>query len=106
MMKLLEEKNPNDVDKINQVKNETEKSELMIKLLEQNKNLCKDLTKQIVNHCLEKKLAKFEIPLKYKWVPETWLPITGLVTDSMKIKRKSIENFYKIEIENLFFDMI
>ena len=106
MMKMLEEKNPDSFDKINQVKTDTEKSELMIKLLEENKSLCKELTTQAVNHCLEKKLAKFEIPIKYKWVPDAWLPNSGLVTDSMKIKRKSIESFYKIEIENLFSDMI
>jgi long-chain acyl-CoA synthetase len=47
-------------------------------------------------------MARFEIPSKIKFVEEIWLPDTGLVTDSMKLKRKQIEQFYSNDIEALY----
>ena len=43
-----------------------------------------------------------EIPQKFAIVEETWLPDTGLVTESFKIKRKSLELFYAKRIEQLY----
>jgi long-chain acyl-CoA synthetase len=51
-------------------------------------------------------LSRFEIPAKIKLVEEVWLPDTGLVTDTMKLKRKPIENFYIKQIEELFGESI
>ena len=44
----------------------------------------------------------FEAPTKIKFVKETWIPDTGLVTDSLKIKRKEIDKFYQKEISQLY----
>jgi long-chain acyl-CoA synthetase len=35
-------------------------------------------------------------------VQEVWLPETGLVTDTFKLKRKPIETFYKQQIEEMY----
>ena len=40
--------------------------------------------------------------MKLKLVEEVWLPETGLVTDSFKLKRKAIENFYAKEIKSFY----
>ena len=37
-----------------------------------------------------------------KFVQEAWLPDTGLVTDSFKLKRKAIDSFYAKEIQELY----
>jgi long-chain acyl-CoA synthetase len=47
-------------------------------------------------------LERFEIPGKVKFVEEIWLPDTGLVTDSLKLKRKAIENFYAKQIDEVY----
>jgi long-subunit acyl-CoA synthetase (AMP-forming) len=36
------------------------------------------------------------------FVKEVWLPETGLVTDTFKLKRKAIEAFYKQQIEEMY----
>ena len=36
-----------------------------------------------------------------KFVEEAWLPDTGLVTDSFKIRRKAIDTFYSKQIEQM-----
>ncbi|RMZ95312.1 long-chain-fatty-acid-- ligase 4 isoform X2 [Brachionus plicatilis] len=60
------------------------------------------LNKDVQDHCRKQGLQSFEIPKRVYVVKETWLPDTGLVTDSLKLKRKAIENYYKPEIKNLF----
>ena len=55
-----------------------------------------------MTHCLKQGLNRFEIPTKLKFVPEIWLPDTGLVTDSLKLKRKAIENYYTNDIKALY----
>ena len=47
-------------------------------------------------------MERFEIPAKVKFVEEIWLPDTGLVTDSLKLKRKAIEKFYATQIDELY----
>jgi long-chain acyl-CoA synthetase len=47
-------------------------------------------------------LERFETPSRIKLVEEVWLPDTGLVTDSFKLKRKSIELHYAKKLENLY----
>jgi hypothetical protein len=37
-----------------------------------------------------------------KIVEEAWLPDTGLVTDSFKIRRKAIDAFYAKQIEQIY----
>ena len=74
----------------------------LIETLERDAMFSSKLNKDILDHCLKHGLEKFEIPTKNKIVKETWLPTTGLVTDSLKLKRKEIEHFYAKEIEHLY----
>lgn len=67
-----------------------------------NQELIKKFTKLIEQHCLKQGLERFEIPQRIKFVDEIWLPDTGLVTDSLKLKRRNIEVFYAKEIDALY----
>lgn len=73
-----------------------------IEILEKNQDLKAKFNKEILDHCLKQGLASFEIPARARFVKEAWLPDTGLVTDSLKLKRKEIEKFYQKEIEILY----
>ena len=70
--------------------------------LERDKVFMNKFNKEVVDHCLKKGLERFEVPTKCKLVKEAWLPATGLVTDSLKLKRKEIENFYAKDIDVLY----
>ena len=87
---------------LDKIKDEKEKSETLNKLLNQNKNIVENLTKEAIRHCFDKGLTRFEIPTKLLFIPELWLPDTGLVTDSLKIKRKAIDKFYQKLIEQYY----
>ena len=87
---------------LDKIEDEHEKSETLNKLLKQNRNLVESLTKQAIDHCFNKGLNRFEIPTKLLFVPELWLPDTGLVTDSLKLKRKAIEKCYQKLIEKFY----
>lgn len=43
-----------------------------------------------------------EIPTKFKLCPEEWIPDTGLVTAALKIRRRQIHDFYKIDIDRMY----
>ena len=84
-----------------------------------NDDLLKLLYNDLEKHCVQRKLSVFcleiilifflteglprqDIPTKMKLVEEVWLPDTGLVTDSFKLKRKAIDAFYKKQIDELY----
>lgn len=73
-----------------------------IAAVEKNTKLEKFLIKEVSDFCLSQGLDRFEIPTKMKLVKEMWLPDTGLVTDSLKIKRKEIDKFYMKEIDAMY----
>lgn len=60
------------------------------------------ILKAIESQCVQAKLQKPEIPQKLRLCAELWTPDTGLVTESFKLKRKSIEAFYAKDIEYMF----
>lgn len=74
-----------------------------VETLDSNKKLQENFNKEMLDHCLKQGLERFEIPSKTKFVKETWLPDSGLVTDSLKLKRREIEKFYEKEIRNIYF---
>ena len=74
----------------------------VVKNLAENKELVNTLTKEMIKHCLKQGLDRFEVPTRIRFVKEVWLPDTGLVTDSLKLKRKEIEKFYQKDIELLY----
>lgn len=47
-------------------------------------------------------LEPFEVPQKIKLLSEKWQPSTGLVTATMKLKRRRISAHYKDIIETLY----
>lgn len=73
-----------------------------INLMESNSKLGKSFDKELVDFCLSHGLERFEIPTKSKFVKEVWLPDSGLVTDSLKLKRREIEKFYENEIKTTY----
>lgn len=92
--------NDTELNRIKTIVDSSEKSKEIIQLLtEKNDSIVKSLAKQAMDHCFAKGLTRFEIPHKFMFVAESWLPDSGLVTDSLKIKRKAVDNFYKKEIE-------
>lgn len=104
MIELLSEteSNKSDIEKIAKLSSINEKAVELINLIEKNPNLIEKLTKETMTHSLKGGLQRFEIPTKLKFVSEIWLPDTGLVTDSLKLKRKAIENFYQQVIETVY----
>lgn len=105
--KLIEElanepANEAEVARIKDIQEDKEKAEAAVKLLYSTPQLIERLTKQAVDMGLVKKLSKFEIPTKYMFVPEAWIPDIGLVTDSLKIKRVAIAKFYAKQIETFY----
>lgn len=70
--------------------------------LDKNKKLQEKLLKLATEHCLKQHCDRFEVPTKIKFVKEVWTPDTGLVTDSLKLKRKEIEKFYAKEIQEIY----
>ena len=51
---------------------------------------------------LDKTLMYYEVPKKVLVVTEVWTPESGLVTASMKICRKKIEDFYSGPLASAF----
>jgi long-chain acyl-CoA synthetase len=89
-------------EKLNEYDSIDEKSDELNKMLDANSKLIEKLIKQAYDHCLKQGLDRFEIPTRLKFVKEIWTPDTGLVTDSLKLKRKELERFYKSEIDMLY----
>lgn len=59
--------------------------------------------KELFEHCVRQGgLERFEVPTRVKFVHETWLPDSGLVTDSLKLKRREIEKFYENDIKRVY----
>lgn len=71
-------------------------------VMDRNDKLRKEFAKELFDHCLKHGLERFEIPTRAKFVREVWLPDSGLVTDSLKLKRKDIERFYANEIKTIY----
>lgn len=78
--------------------------ELLKHIVEKSDSVMPEFCKELKQHCLTHSLAPFEIPTRVKFVSEIWLPDSGLVTDSFKLKRREIDNFYASQIKLLFKD--
>lgn len=74
----------------------------VFKYLTENSNLVSKLTQEMSALCLQRGIDRFEIPTRIGFVKEAWVPESGLVTDSLKLKRREIEKFYKKDIERLY----
>ena len=78
--------------------------ELLKQIVDKSNSVMPEFCKELKEHCLRHGLAPFEIPTRVKFVSEIWLPDSGLVTDSFKLKRREIDNFYSSQIKLLFRD--
>lgn len=47
-------------------------------------------------------LQRFEVPQKIVLTEEVWTPDTGLVTDSLKLKRKPLTDHYQAVVEQMY----
>ena len=79
-----------------------DKPEDVLSYLRSNADVMKKLNQDLFEHSRNQGLERFEIPAKIALVKEAWVPDSGLVTDSLKLKRKEIEKFYKNEIDSLY----
>lgn len=73
-----------------------------VRILDSDVRAQQSFNKELLEHCLKQGLERFEIPIKTKFVREIWLPDSGLVTDSLKLKRREIEKFYENEIKSIY----
>ncbi|KAH6925992.1 hypothetical protein HPB50_012931 [Hyalomma asiaticum] len=72
------------------------------------KELCEDV--DVVKAAIESILAfarasglqKTEVPLKVKLCPEEWMPDSGLVTPTLKLRRKQLQMFYQRDIDEMY----
>ncbi|XP_078312564.1 long-chain-fatty-acid--CoA ligase 4-like [Crassostrea virginica] len=71
-------------------------------------DLCKDkkveseVLKKLTEAGIKGDLERFSLPKKLKICPEPWMPESGLVTDSFKVKRKDFVEHYKKDIEEMY----
>lgn len=56
----------------------------------------------LTDHGMKSGLQRVELPSQIKLCSEDWLPDNGLVTASLKVRRKQIEEFYKQDIVRLY----
>ncbi|CAH1183333.1 unnamed protein product [Phaedon cochleariae] len=62
----------------------------------------KAVLQSVTEHGLRGKLEKFEVPAAITLVPDVWSPEMGLVSATLKVKRKAIEDYYKKEIYSMY----
>lgn len=72
------------------------------------KELCEDsdvvkaATDSILAYARASELHKTEVPLKLKLCAEEWMPDSGLVTPTLKLRRKPLQNFYQRDIDEMY----
>ena len=74
----------------------------IVEIFDKNEKIRNEFGKEMLTHCSKQGLERFETPTKFKFVKEIWLPDSGLVTDSLKLKRKEIEKFYENDINKIY----
>jgi long-chain acyl-CoA synthetase len=67
-----------------------------------NKVIVDQVRKDLLLAMKDSNLSSIEKPRKIKLCTEDWTPESGLVTAAMKIRRKQINDFYKVELDALF----
>ncbi len=60
--------------------------------------------KDVQEACKKGGIERFEMPQRLKIVTDPWIPESGLVTDALKLKRKAIEQKYREDIDELYYD--
>lgn len=60
--------------------------------------------REITNHSKKMRLEKFEVPGAVTLVKDVWIPDSGLVTVSFKLRRKPIQLKYQLDIDRMYGD--
>ena len=76
--------------------------ELPYRALIRDVDVQQKILKTLIDHGMQKRLEKFEIPRAVTLVQEEWTPESGLITASFKVKRKMIQNMYQMEINRMY----
>jgi long-chain acyl-CoA synthetase len=84
-----------------QMKIDVEPKELIAGVTKSGNVLKKLISDEITKH-LSKKYAKYEIPQKYLFISEDFTLENGLLTQTMKLKRKEVYKKYSKDIESLY----
>jgi len=74
----------------------------LVTMLNEHPEVVGQLNEELAVHCRLNGFNRFEIPVKFTFVREIWTPDTGLVTDSLKLKRRELERFYMNDIVELY----
>ncbi len=67
-----------------------------------DEKITEEITKEIVKFGAQSGLHRMEIPTKIKLCSEEWNPDSGFITAALKLKRKSIQNFYQKDIDRMY----
>ncbi|CAN8014108.1 unnamed protein product [Ixodes persulcatus] len=67
-----------------------------------NPTITRAVANTIAEHGHRARLHKTEIPVKVKLCVEDWQPDTGLVTAAYKLRRREIQKFYQMEIDEMY----
>ena len=73
-----------------------------LKQLYQDPAISQHVLNDMIIHGKRAGLHKSEIPQKIRLCPEEWTPDSGLVTAALKIRRKPIQEFYQIDIDQMY----
>lgn len=87
---------------LEQIGQSLNKNGISFKELCTDSDVIKDIEGKITAYAKKVKLEKFEVPLKFKLVADTWLPDSGLVTAAYKLKRKNIQEKYQNDIDSMY----
>lgn len=67
-----------------------------------DEDIVNNVKKSLVYHGTKSGLLRVEIPTEVKLCLEEWLPDNELVTASLKVRRKKIEEYYKQDIIKMY----
>eukprot|EP00092_Neocalanus_flemingeri_P016880 GFUD01018258.1.p1 GENE.GFUD01018258.1~~GFUD01018258.1.p1 ORF type:complete len:731 (+),score=161.78 GFUD01018258.1:266-2194(+) len=68
----------------------------------QNEKVVENVLHVLSKHGVSQRLEKFEIPKAVYLVSEPWTPESGLLTAAMKLKRRSLEAAFAVEILEMY----
>ena len=67
-----------------------------------DQEIIKEVIKALRDHGMQANLQKNEIPTKIMLVTEDWTPDSGLVTAALKLRRKNIQDKYRLDINRMY----
>lgn len=89
-------------DQLRQLAAKYNKGNLSMEELCQDKDVTGTVLREVVNHCKQSKLEKFEIPGAVCLTIDEWTPDSGLTTAAMKLKRRPLQERYQADIDRMY----